>query len=342
MAMARSRLESFLATLVTAVALAVLMVIAVEYWRTWKSPGRSLVGVAQEAAIPLSPRFPTALASPSPTAIVNEDIRGQLEAAARALGEANARVRELGEERNALLAERDELRQIRSALSDRLARGEENGAAESDQRLASLERQLSESASEAEGLRGEIAELRQGLTTVTRERDDLRSELAGARQRIAALSTPAPAPIPATPTTESGASRNVRVIDLVPQPAAGTAPADQGDGAPSQPAEQAAAPAEEATVELTSEAGVAAYQAGDYEEAERIWRQLAQAGSPRAQFHLGSLLFEGRVGQPDLVQAYVWLTRSVERGFGPALAMRERVRDVMDGDELARARDRLG
>ncbi|HHX82222.1 MAG TPA: hypothetical protein GX696_04475, partial [Pseudomonadaceae bacterium] len=55
------------------------------------------------------------------------------------------------------------------------------------------------------------------------------------------------------------------------------------------------------------EAGQAAYQQGDFAEAERIWRQLAEQGEMRSQFFLGVLYDQGPdpVGKDD-AQASHW------------------------------------
>jgi TPR repeat protein len=87
----------------------------------------------------------------------------------------------------------------------------------------------------------------------------------------------------------------------------------------------------------TTADGVEAYRAGDYALAERIWRSLALQGDARAQFYVGSLLFEGRTAPPDLVMAYVWLKRSVDSGYLPAIEMRRRVRAMMSEEEYERA-----
>ncbi len=87
----------------------------------------------------------------------------------------------------------------------------------------------------------------------------------------------------------------------------------------------------------TAADGVEAYRAGEYQLAGRIWRSLAMSGDMRAQFYLGSLLFEGRLGETDLVMAYVWLKRSVDSGYLPAIEMRRRVRASMSEEEYERA-----
>ncbi len=83
--------------------------------------------------------------------------------------------------------------------------------------------------------------------------------------------------------------------------------------------------------------GVDAYNAGDFAAAEQIWGALAAAGDRRAQFYLGSLLFEGRSAPPDRVMAYVWLSRSVDAGYLPAIDMRRRVRAAMSEAEYEAA-----
>jgi TPR repeat protein len=83
--------------------------------------------------------------------------------------------------------------------------------------------------------------------------------------------------------------------------------------------------------------GVEAYRAGDYQLAARIWGSLAADGDRRGQFYLGSLLFEGRLGPPDRVMAYVWLDRAAEAGYLPAIEMRRRVRALMSDEEFERA-----
>lgn len=87
----------------------------------------------------------------------------------------------------------------------------------------------------------------------------------------------------------------------------------------------------------TVDEGVAAYNAGDYVNAERIWGQLAAAGDPRAAFYFGAILFEGRNAAPDRVMAHVWLSRSVDAGYLPAIDMRRQVRAAMSEAEYEEA-----
>ena len=67
----------------------------------------------------------------------------------------------------------------------------------------------------------------------------------------------------------------------------------------------------------------------DFDTAARIWGALAASGDPRAQFHFGALMYEGRTVEPDLVMAYVWLSRAVDGGYLPAIDLRRQVRAAM-------------
>ena len=104
-----------------------------------------------------------------------------------------------------------------------------------------------------------------------------------------------------------------------------------------EPAARSSEPVRRAKTAPTVADGKQAYLEGDFERAREIWQRLADIGDPRAQFHLGSLLFEGRLGEPDLVDAYVLLSKSISGGFGPAVAMRGRVRQAMSSQELSEA-----
>jgi|GEM_PF-2473550 len=83
--------------------------------------------------------------------------------------------------------------------------------------------------------------------------------------------------------------------------------------------------------------GVQAYRNGDFVTAERIWGALAASGDPRAQFHFGALMYEGRTAEPDLVMAYVWLSRAVDGGHLPAIDLRRQVRAAMSEAEYQEA-----
>jgi len=54
------------------------------------------------------------------------------------------------------------------------------------------------------------------------------------------------------------------------------------------------------------EDGVAAYKAGDYQKAFRLWKPLAERGNRSAQYSLGRMYAEGQGVPEDFVKAYAW------------------------------------
>lgn len=61
-------------------------------------------------------------------------------------------------------------------------------------------------------------------------------------------------------------------------------------------------------------AGLAAYDAGDYEAAVAAWRPLAEAGDSDAQVALAGLFQDGLGVERSLDQAIEWYRRSAEAG----------------------------
>ena len=61
-------------------------------------------------------------------------------------------------------------------------------------------------------------------------------------------------------------------------------------------------------------AGVDAWQQGDYEKAVRLWRPLAQAGDPDAQFNMGQASKLGRGVKADMVVALDWYRKAAAQG----------------------------
>jgi uncharacterized protein len=62
------------------------------------------------------------------------------------------------------------------------------------------------------------------------------------------------------------------------------------------------------------EDGVTAYQNGDYAEALRLWRPLANQGNATAQAHLGVMYTYGRGVPQNDAQAVAWLSTSAAQG----------------------------
>ncbi|RDD62760.1 hypothetical protein [Ferruginivarius sediminum] len=83
--------------------------------------------------------------------------------------------------------------------------------------------------------------------------------------------------------------------------------------------------------------GVLAYECTDYRGAFRRWLPLAQAGYPRAQFHVGALFFEGRGIDRDDALALAWLSLAARHGVSAAEELAEAVRERMDEGDSVRA-----
>jgi len=63
------------------------------------------------------------------------------------------------------------------------------------------------------------------------------------------------------------------------------------------------------------EAGMTAYQKGDYATAIKEWRPLAENGNPSAQFNLGLLYLEGQGVPQNYEQAANWFRRAAEQDY---------------------------
>ena len=62
------------------------------------------------------------------------------------------------------------------------------------------------------------------------------------------------------------------------------------------------------------EAGSAAYDAGDYDKARRIWQPLAEKGDVRAQRGMGKMYEKGRGVDRDFATALKWYRPAAEQG----------------------------
>lgn len=61
-------------------------------------------------------------------------------------------------------------------------------------------------------------------------------------------------------------------------------------------------------------AGVDAWQQGDYDKAVAVWRPLAQAGDPDAQFNMGQAYKLGRGVRADMATAIDWYRKATAQG----------------------------
>jgi TPR repeat protein len=66
------------------------------------------------------------------------------------------------------------------------------------------------------------------------------------------------------------------------------------------------------------QAGLDAFQKGDYTTAAKEWRPLAEQGDPIAQFNLGLLYVDGHGVPQNLVEAVNWFRRAAEQDYAPA------------------------
>jgi TPR repeat protein len=63
------------------------------------------------------------------------------------------------------------------------------------------------------------------------------------------------------------------------------------------------------------QAGMAAYERGDYEAALREWRPLAERGGVEAQFNLGLLYYHGKGVPADAAEAHAWYLKAAQGGY---------------------------
>jgi TPR repeat protein len=66
------------------------------------------------------------------------------------------------------------------------------------------------------------------------------------------------------------------------------------------------------------EDGQAASKRGDYSEAVRLWRPLAEQGDARAQFWLGLMYFNGQGLPQDFDQGATWFRKAADQGYAAA------------------------
>jgi len=72
-------------------------------------------------------------------------------------------------------------------------------------------------------------------------------------------------------------------------------------------------------VYFTYEDALRLYQQGAHADAEEIFRQLAQKGDARAQYHLGEMRLHGQAVEPDPAAACDWFETAADNGHVTAL-----------------------
>ncbi len=68
------------------------------------------------------------------------------------------------------------------------------------------------------------------------------------------------------------------------------------------------------TASADFDAGLAAYEEGDYAAALREWRPLADEGDLDAQFYLGEMHLQGKGVDRDFKKASEWLAKAAQAG----------------------------
>jgi TPR repeat protein len=85
------------------------------------------------------------------------------------------------------------------------------------------------------------------------------------------------------------------------------------------------------------EDGMVAYNRGDYLPAMRLFRPLAEKGSPKAQSRLGAMYRRGEGVARNSVRAFVWFSRAAARGDARAKVELHAVSQTMTSDEISQA-----
>jgi hypothetical protein len=240
----------------------------------------------------------------------------------------------LAEEVARLRAEREQLEKARDSARERA----ESLAAEVESLAnarAELRVQRDEAIAEAESAKAARAELEQRIGELQDRIGDLQDRLAATRERARTAAAEADATRVAEPRVSQSACRALSEA-LPPE-------ADLPAKRPAADAFKSIEPDAEQTRTLAE--GVLAYECTDYRGAYRRWLPLAQAGFPRAQFHVGALFYEGRGVDRDHALAFAWLTLARDHEISAAASLLQAVRQELDDGTLARARrilDRAG
>lgn len=88
--------------------------------------------------------------------------------------------------------------------------------------------------------------------------------------------------------------------------------------------------------EAVSIYGLLLFQNGRREEAMPWVRRAAEAGDPRAQYVLGTAMFNGDVVEQDRVRAYALMSRAAAQGLPPARTQLEEIERHLSADERRR------
>ena len=85
------------------------------------------------------------------------------------------------------------------------------------------------------------------------------------------------------------------------------------------------------------QAGLDAYERGDYHTAMKEWRPLAEQGLAAAQNNLGAMYINGEGVRRNYVQGYMWLSLAAKQGYKRAVSSQGQLEREMTPGELAEA-----
>ncbi len=85
------------------------------------------------------------------------------------------------------------------------------------------------------------------------------------------------------------------------------------------------------------QAGVNAYERGDYETALAEFRPLAEQGDGDAQFNLGAMYFYSQGVPQDYVFAHMWANLAASQGSEDAVEKRDAIATKMTPQQIAEA-----
>ncbi len=283
-------------------------------------------------------------ASPSPAA--DADAENRIETLEAALADSSV-------EREALVAEVAELSDRLAEtikLSEELLEQSERARSDSENELAGLQQQLEQAIQTRDESRAQNEQvLRDGAAERSRLEQqvaDLQTQLDAAQEQIQTAGSAA-APPQANRTPEPVREGQQSAQDTAPRAEQAAVPADAAtEPTPSEPdSAKPDEPADEPVVSVSSvnaiAQGISAYRTENYRGAYEIWLPEALNGSPRAQFFVGALYFEGRGVSVDRVASYLWLREATRNNAPGASRLLERLREVMSGPELAEAETRI-
>ncbi len=85
------------------------------------------------------------------------------------------------------------------------------------------------------------------------------------------------------------------------------------------------------------QAGLDAYERGEYDTALKEWRPLAEQGLAAAQNNLGAMYINGEGVRRNYVQGYMWLSLAAKQGYKRAVLPQGQLEREMTPGELAEA-----